>query len=114
MRSLVLILILALAAGAAFAGTPDIKCTADTTRSLTIGLGNPVGPSQLTFVTDGKAVVKLLWFRDSTTARGGAQVVDSTYVYLRDYTPPRTYSMPSGADSMVIDMVTATELLIVR
>ena len=114
MRFLVLITILVLAAGAAFAGSPDIKCTADTTYSLTTGLGNPVGPSALTLVTDGNAVIKFLWFKDNLTKRGGSVVSDSTYVYLRSYTPPRYFPMPSGADSMVVDMVTATELLIIR
>jgi hypothetical protein len=114
MRFLVLVLILVMAASAALAGTPDIKCTADTTLSLTTGLGNPVGPTALTLVSDGKACIKFLWFRDNLTARGGAQVVDSTYVFLRDYTPPRYFPMPSGADSAVVDIVTATELVIVK
>lgn len=114
MRFLVLVLILVTAASTALAGTPDIKCTADTTLSLTTGIGNPVGPSALTIVSNGKACIKLLWFKDNTTKRGGAQVVDSTYVYLRDYTPPRYVPMPSGADSAVVDIVTATELLVIK
>lgn len=114
MRFLVLVLILVTAASTALAGVNDIKCTADTTLSLTTTLGNPVGPSAVTLVADGKAYLKFIWFKDNCTDRVSGQIVDTAVVFLRDYTPPRYYPMPSGADSVVVDMVTATELLVIK
>ena len=91
-----------------------IKCTADTTLSFTAGIGNPIGPNFMDFPCDGKACVKLIWFKEDCTARASNQIARTVILYLRDYTPPFTQYFPSGPDSGVIDLVTATELLVVR
>ena len=92
----------------------DIKCVADTTLSLTTGLGDPIGPSFMEFAQDGNAVVKLVWFMGGATARSAPNVARTLLLVLRDYGGPRSFYFPSGPDSADIDMVTAAEMVVTK
>lgn len=91
----------------------DIKCTADTTLSFTTGL-NANGPKVIDFALDGKAAIKFVWFKDNNTARNAGAISRTLTLLLRDYTPPRGMGFASGPDSAVVDLVTATEVIVTR
>lgn len=91
----------------------DVKCTADTTLSFTTGL-NANGPKVFDFALDGKAYVKFIWFKDNNTARNAGAVSRTLTLFMRDYTPPRGLGFASGPDSAVVDLVTATEVIVTR
>lgn len=111
MRFLALVIVL-LVAAAAYAGG-DIKCTADTTLSLTTGLNDPAGPTLFDLPANGTAYLKFVWFKSNATARDGSNVADTYTVFVRDWTPPRSLYFPSSPDSVKIDLGTATELFVV-
>jgi len=115
-KTLILIVALLLAAGAVGAepGGSDIKCTADTTLSFTTGIGDPVGPSFVDIALDGKAAVKFIWFKDGATTRVSGSIARTLTMYLRDYVPPRSIYFAGGPDSAVVDLVTATEVIVTR
>jgi len=92
---------------------PDVKCTADTTISLTTGL-NAVGAKDYDFALDGNAYVKFVWFKRNNATREAATISRTLTLFLRDYTPPRGLGFASSPDSLVVDLVTATEVLISR
>lgn len=116
MKRLFLILLLALMAPAAWADLTgnDIKCVADTTLSFTSGMKSS-GPRFMDFALDGNAAVKVIWFKkpgDGT--RDEANIARSVLIFLRDYTPPTSLYWATGPDSAVVDVSTATEVLIRR
>jgi len=58
-----------------------------------------------------------MWFKEGTTGRAAADsanIVARVMVQLRDYTPPRSLYFPSGPDSVYIDLITATEVIVTR
>lgn len=113
---LLVALMCVLVAGAAHAEMTGsmIKCTADTTLSFTTGVGNPIGPNFFDIPVDGKAAIKFIWFKDDCMARVSGQIARTVTCYLRDYTPPFSQYFTSGPDSGVVDLVTATEVLIAK
>jgi hypothetical protein len=120
MRKFLAVLCLALVMAAPVAAGPtrsDVAITADGGVALTTGLGNPVGPMLFDMATDGVAFAKFMWFKDGITGRApadSANVVARVVVQLRDYTPPRTLYFPSGPDSVYVDLITATEVILSR
>lgn len=108
---------LVLVAAQALAGPTqsDVAVTADGGVRITTKLGSPVGPSLFDMACDGSAWAKFIWFSDACTDRADStQTIAEVMVQLRDYTPPRTLYFPSGPDSVYIDLITATEVILSR
>jgi tetrahydromethanopterin S-methyltransferase subunit H len=110
---------LVLVAAQALAGPTqsDVAVTADGGIAITTKLGSPVGPSLFDMATNGTAWAKFMWFKEETTGRAAADsanIVARVMVQLRDYTPPRSLYFPSGPDSVYIDLITATEVIVTR
>ena len=119
MRMILFVLVLALVALPAVAGPTrsDVAVAADGGVAITTGLGSPVGPSMFDLATDGTAWAKFMWFKEGTTGRAAADsanIVARVMVQLRSYTPPRSLYFPSGPDSVYIDLITATEVIVTR
>jgi hypothetical protein len=115
----ILVLAMILVAGTAMAGptASDIVITADGGRALTAGLGSPMKPMLFDIATDGTGWVKFIRFKDGMTGLAAAdsgQITLKIVVQLRDYTPPRQIYLPAGADSVYVDLVGATEVIISR
>ena len=117
----ILVLAMILVAGTALAGptASDIVITADGGRALTAGLGSPMKPMLFDIATDGTGWVKFIRFKDGMTGRAypstdSTQITMKIVVQLRDYTPPRQIYLPAGADSVYVDLVGATEVIISR
>lgn len=93
----------------------DVVISADRGVSLTTKLVGQSGPSLYDFATDGSAWAKFIWFSDDCTDRADStQIIARVMVQLRDYTPPRSPYFPSGPDSVYIDLITATEVILSR
>jgi hypothetical protein len=97
----------------------DVLVTTDRGIAITTGLGNPVGPSFFDLAANETAWAKFIWFKSDNTGRAvgtidSLNIVSRVMIQLRGTLPPRSLYFPSGPDSVYIDLITATEVIVTR